>query len=74
MSATTRQVHYSYAEYLTLEKHATVRHEYLDGEIYALEQQEELLIEALEEQGHDIARRVSANPAAALGLPDKAAA
>jgi Uma2 family endonuclease len=36
MSATTRQVHYSYAEYLALENHATVRHEYLDGEIYAM--------------------------------------
>ena len=36
MSATTRQVHYSYAEYLALEQHATVRHEYLDGEIYAM--------------------------------------
>ena len=46
----------------------------LDGQIYQLEQEEERTIELLEEQGHDIARRPDADPAAALGLPGKAAA
>lgn len=36
MSVTTRRVHYTYAEYLALEEHATTRHEYLGGEIYAM--------------------------------------
>jgi Uma2 family endonuclease len=36
MSRTTRRVHYSYAEYLALEEQAAVRHEYLEGEIYAM--------------------------------------
>jgi Uma2 family endonuclease len=36
MSTTTRRVHYSYAEYLALEEESPIRHEYLDGEIYAM--------------------------------------
>lgn len=28
-------MHYTYAEYLTLEDESSIRHEYLDGEIYA---------------------------------------
>ncbi len=44
----------------------------LNGQIYQLEQQEDLLIEVLEEQGHDIARRPDANPRAALGLGEAA--
>ena len=36
MSTSTRHVHYSYAEYLALEEESSVRHEYLDGEIYAM--------------------------------------
>lgn len=36
MPTTARQVHYTYAEYLALEEESTVRHEYLDGEIYAM--------------------------------------
>ena len=40
----------------------------LDGEIYRLEQAEEAVIELLEEQGHDIARRPDAHAHAALGL------
>jgi Uma2 family endonuclease len=36
MSATTRRVHYTYAEYLALEEVSTIRHEYLGGEIYAM--------------------------------------
>ena len=36
MSTSTRRVHYTYAEYLALEEEASVRHEYLDGEIYAM--------------------------------------
>jgi Uma2 family endonuclease len=36
MSTTTRRVHYSYAEYLALEDESPIRHEYLDGEIYAM--------------------------------------
>jgi Uma2 family endonuclease len=31
-----RQVHYTYAEYLALEEESSTRHEYLDGEIYAM--------------------------------------
>lgn len=36
MPTTARRVHYTYAEYLALEEESTVRHEYLDGEIYAM--------------------------------------
>ena len=47
----------------------------LDGEIFGLERQEEELIEVLEDQGHDIARRPDADPRAALdiGAPSEAA-
>ena len=31
-----RHVHHTYAEYLTLEEETSTRHEYLDGEIYAM--------------------------------------
>jgi len=31
-----RRVHYTYAEYLRLEEESPIRHEYLDGEIYAM--------------------------------------
>jgi Uma2 family endonuclease len=37
MSSTSlRRVHYTYAEYLSLEEESSVRHEFLDGEIYAM--------------------------------------
>ena len=36
MSTSARRVHYTYAQYLTLEEHSGVRHEFLDGEIYAM--------------------------------------
>ena len=36
MATTVRRVHYTYAEYLALEAQSSVRHEYLDGEIYAM--------------------------------------
>jgi Uma2 family endonuclease len=36
MSTSARRVHYTYAEYLALEEESSVRHEYLDGEIYAM--------------------------------------
>lgn len=36
MSSTTRRLHYTYAEYLALEEESAARHEYLDGEIYAM--------------------------------------
>jgi Uma2 family endonuclease len=36
MSSPDRHVHYTYAEYLTLEEESSVRHEYLEGEIYAM--------------------------------------
>jgi Uma2 family endonuclease len=36
MSTSARRVHYSYAEYLALEEGSSVRHEFLDGEIYAM--------------------------------------
>jgi Uma2 family endonuclease len=36
MPSTVRRVHYTYAEYLALEEEASTRHEYLDGEIYAM--------------------------------------
>jgi Uma2 family endonuclease len=34
--STSRRVHYTYAEYLGLEEESSVRHEYLEGEIYAM--------------------------------------
>jgi Uma2 family endonuclease len=36
MSGTPRRLHYSHAEYLALEDESSIRHEYLDGEIYAM--------------------------------------
>lgn len=36
MVAPTRHHRYTYAEYLTLEKSANVRHEFFDGEIFAM--------------------------------------
>lgn len=36
MSSTARHVHHTYAEYLALEDESSTRHEYLDGEIYAM--------------------------------------
>lgn len=36
MLTPVRRVHYTYAEYLGLEDESSVRHEYLDGEIYAM--------------------------------------
>jgi Uma2 family endonuclease len=36
MSTTSRRLHYSYQEYLALEDQSPIRHEYLDGEIYAM--------------------------------------
>lgn len=36
MSSTARRLHFTYAEYLALEEESSVRHEYLDGEIYAM--------------------------------------
>jgi Uma2 family endonuclease len=36
MSGTPRGLHYSHAEYLALEDESPIRHEYLDGEIYAM--------------------------------------
>jgi Uma2 family endonuclease len=36
MSTSARRVHYTYAEYLVLEEESSVRHEFLDGEIYAM--------------------------------------
>jgi len=36
MSTSLRRVHYTYAEYLALEEQSSVRHEFLDGEIYAM--------------------------------------
>ncbi len=36
MSTSARRVHYTYAEYLALEEESSVRHEYLEGEIYAM--------------------------------------
>ena len=36
MSTSARRVHYTYAEYLVLEEESSIRHEYLDGEIYAM--------------------------------------
>jgi Uma2 family endonuclease len=36
MSATVRHAHYSLEEYLRLEEYSNVKHEYLDGQIYAM--------------------------------------
>lgn len=36
MSQGARHLHYTYAEYLALEDESPIRHEYLDGEIYAM--------------------------------------
>jgi Uma2 family endonuclease len=36
MPTAARQVHHTYAEYLALEEESSTRHEYLDGEIYAM--------------------------------------
>lgn len=36
MSTSHRGLHYTYAEYLAVEEESPVRHEYLDGEIYAM--------------------------------------
>ena len=36
MSTSARRLHYTYAQYLSLEEHSAVRHEFLDGEIYAM--------------------------------------
>jgi Uma2 family endonuclease len=34
--STARRLHYTYAEYTALENESPIRHEYLDGEIYAM--------------------------------------
>lgn len=36
MPPTSRRMHYTYAEYLALEDESPIRHEYIDGEIYAM--------------------------------------
>ena len=36
MSKTARRLHYTYVEYLALEDESPIRHEYLEGEIYAM--------------------------------------
>lgn len=36
MSSTARRLHFTYTEYLGLEDESSVRHEYLEGEIYAM--------------------------------------
>ena len=36
MSTTARRLHYTYAEYLRLEADSPIKHEYLNGEIYAM--------------------------------------
>jgi Uma2 family endonuclease len=36
MSTTARQLHYTYEQYRALEDESSIRHEYLDGEIYAM--------------------------------------
>ncbi len=36
MSTSARRLHYTYAQYLALEEESSVRHEFLDGEIYAM--------------------------------------
>ncbi len=36
MVATARHHRYTYAEYVSLEQHSPIRHEFIDGEIYAM--------------------------------------
>ena len=36
MSASAHRTHYTLAEYLTFEASSNVKHEYLDGQIYAM--------------------------------------
>lgn len=36
MSSTARHLHYTYEQYVALEEESPIRHEYLDGEIYAM--------------------------------------
>lgn len=36
MPGMARRVHYRYDEYVRLEQESPIRHEYLDGEIYAM--------------------------------------
>jgi len=36
MSSSVRRLHYTIAQYVSLEEESSIRHEYLDGEIYAL--------------------------------------
>jgi Uma2 family endonuclease len=36
MSPTARRLHYTYGQYVALEEESSIRHEYLDGEIYAM--------------------------------------
>lgn len=36
MSGTARRLHYTYEQYVALEEESSIRHEYLDGEIYAM--------------------------------------
>lgn len=36
MSSTARRLHYTYEQYKALEDESSIRHEYLDGEIYAM--------------------------------------
>ena len=36
MAAPLHKIHYSYAEYLALEESSNVKHEFLDGQIYAM--------------------------------------
>jgi Uma2 family endonuclease len=36
MSGPARRLHYTYAQYVALEDESSIRHEYLDGEIYAM--------------------------------------
>jgi Uma2 family endonuclease len=36
VSTTARRVHYTYEQYVGLEEESSIRHEYLDGEIYAM--------------------------------------
>ncbi|MBI4264900.1 MAG: Uma2 family endonuclease [Acidobacteria bacterium] len=35
-STTARRLHYTYEQYVALEEESSIRHEYLDGEIYAM--------------------------------------
>lgn len=36
MISSVRHRRYTYAEYVALEEHANVRHEFFDGEVYAM--------------------------------------